>query len=373
MNEPDPLAGRIRDLLDDATSDAPTPPTMPFETVVAPGHPALQGRGRPWWIFASAAALLIGVLAGLVALTGRDESSRSNVEDPPATSMAPSSTSAMWCSVLPALTPLQVEATIRVDIAGAGTCTDGFAGTLTLSNSSGDICTSDIMANLAPTGDRLWFASTSGYGGATGRWEPLPDNLVEGTGIMEYPMGVRSWPIQLPPLEPGTYSLTLGSGITCTTSARFEATFEVTAVPDAPPPSESCDSAPLDGGQPAPSDATSWTIDGCDVSREVVLDRPGPAHCGFDSARVIVIGWPLGTSYTTVDVPDLEYVRDPFDVFKLGTRYEELDKLPDGVVDTGYRQQKTELWMNPIDPSSIYLVDDTTIERWPLAVSPLCA
>lgn len=373
MNEPDPLAQQIRDLVDAATSDAPMPPTMPFATVVAPEPLVHQGRRRPWWIIASAAALLIGVLAGLVALNGRDGSPVSNVEDPPTATTGPSSPSATWCSVLPALTPSQIEATIRVDISGAGTCTDGFAGTLTLRNSSGDVCTSDIMANLAPTGERLWFASTSGYGGATGRWEPLPDNLVEGVGIMEYPMGIRSWPIQLPPLAPGMYSLTLGSGITCTTSARFEATFEVTAAPDAPLSSESCDTVPPTSVEPAQSEATPWTIDGCDVSAEVVLDRPGPAHCAWDSARVIVIGWPLGTSYTPTDVPELEYVRDPLDLFELGTQYEQLDEVPDGVVDTGYRQQNTELWMNPIDPSSIYLVDETSIERWPLAVSPLCA
>jgi hypothetical protein len=372
MTERDPLAGHIRHLLDDATSDAPTPPAMPFETVVAPAPSMHQRRRRPWWIVVSAAALLIGVVAGLAALTGRDGTSRSNFEEPHATATAPASTST-WCSVLPALTPSQIEATIRVDIAGAGTCTDGFAGTLTLINSSGDTCTSDIMANLAPTGDRLWFASTSGNGGATGRWEPLPDDLVEGAGVMEYPNGVRSWPIQLPPLEPGTYSLTLGSGITCTTSARFEATFEISAAPDAPPPSESCDTAPLATGRPTPDEATPWTLDGCDVSGEVLLDRPGPAHCAWDSARVIVIGWPIGTSYTSANVPDLEYVRDPLDVFKLRTQYEQLDQLPDGVVDTGYRRQSTELWMNQVDPSSIYLVDDTSIERWPLAVPPLCA
>lgn len=372
MNEPDPLAGHIRHLLDDATCDAPTPPAMPFDTVPASEPLMHQRRGRPLWIVASAAALLIGVVAGLAALTDRDGTSRSNVEEPPATATAPASTPT-WCSVLPALTPSQIEATIRVDITGAGTCTDGFAGTLTLSNSSGDTCTSDIMANLAPTGGRLWFASTSRYGGATGRWEPLPDDLVEGAGVMEYPTGVRSWPIQLPPLEPGTYSLTLGSGITCTTSARFEATFEISAAPDAPPPSESCDTAPLASGQPTPNEATPWTLVGCDVSEEVLLDRPGPAQCAWDSARVIVIGWPIGTPYTPVDVPDLEYVRDPLDLFKLGTQYEQLDHLPDGVVDTGYRQQNTELWINPVDPSSIYLVDDTSIERWPLAVPPLCA
>lgn len=294
MNEPDPLAGHIRHLLDDATCDAPTPPAMPFDTVPASEPLMHQRRGRPLWIVASAAALLIGVVAGLAALTDRDGTSRSNVEEPPATATAPASTPT-WCSVLPALTPSQIEATIRADITGAGTCTDGFAGTLTLSNSSGDTCTSDIMANLAPTGGRLWFASTSRYGGATGRWEPLPDDLVEGAGVMEYPTGVRSWPIQLPPLEPGTYSLTLGSGITCTTSARFEATFEISAAPDAPPPSESCDTAPLASGQPTPNEATPWTLVGCDVSEEVLLDRPGPAQCAWDSARVIVIGWPIGT------------------------------------------------------------------------------
>jgi hypothetical protein len=164
----------------------------------------------------------LAVLAALSACTGEEAASSTSVSE-------------TWCSVLPALTPEQIEASIRVEITGEGTCADGFAGTLTLSNNSGDSCTSDIMANLAPTGDRLWFASTSGSGGATGRWEPIPDDVAEGVGIMDYPAGVRSWPIQLPPLDPGRYRLTLASGITCTTSARFEATFDVTAATVSPP------------------------------------------------------------------------------------------------------------------------------------------
>lgn len=269
-----------------------------------------------------------------------------------------------WCSVLPVLTPEQIDASVRVDITGAGTCAGGFAGTLTLRNSSGDSCTSDIMADLAPTGERLWFASTSGYGGATGRWEPLPDDLVDGVGIIEYPIGVRSWPIELPPLEPGRHRLTLASGITCATSARFEASFEVATATAAARSSGSC----------AVADPTSsaWTRDGCEVSVEVLLDRSGPAECGFDSARVLVVGWPLGTPFLPVDVPDLEYVRDPLDVYDLGIGFEALDELPDGAVDTGYRREDTSLWMDPTDPSSIYLVGEI-IERWPLATPPLCA
>lgn len=298
------------------------------------------------------ALLALTVLAALSACAGEETTS---FAQEPETS----------CSVLPVLTQEQIEATIRVDISGAGTCGDGFAGTLTVRNSSGGSCASDIMADLAPAGERLWFASTSGAGGATGRWEPLPDDVAEGVGIMEYPAGVRSWPIELPPLDPGRYRLTLASGITCATSARFEATFEVTAAKDSLSSAEACGATD--------SQSSLWTRNGCEVSADVLLDRSGPAQCGFDSARVIVIGWPIGASYLPVDVPDLEYVRDPLEVFDLGVRFEHVDQLPAGAVDTGYRQRNTGLWMDPSDPSSIYLVDDTTIERWPLAAAPLCA
>lgn len=368
MNDPDPLHDSIRSLLDAATSDAPSPPE-----VIAPATLTARSlsdrNARSWWAFAAAAALIIAVIAGLAALGGRNTAERTSVGDPAATTaVAPAG--GRWCSVMAANSSSQGDAAFRVDVIGAGTCADGFAGTLTVRNSTGDTCSSDVMADLSPSRIRLWFASTSGSGGATGRWEPVPNDAVEGVGIIDYPAGTRSWPIALPALEPGRYSLTLASEIACSTSARFAATFEVTEVAAAIA-SDDCDDT---GSLPQrETDATAWTKGGCTVPADVLLDRPGPRQCGFDSARVIVIGWPLGAPYTEPGRPALEYVRDPLGVFALGVDFEPLDRLPDGTIDTGYRQQTSELWMDPTDPSSIYLVDASTIERWPLTVSPLCA
>jgi hypothetical protein len=40
-------------------------------------------------------------------------------------------------------------------------------------------------------------------------------------------------------------------------------------------------------------------------------------------------------------------------------------ELPDGAVDTGFREQGTALWVDPADASVIYLVSGTSTERWP--------
>jgi hypothetical protein len=79
---------------------------------------------------------------------------------------------------------------------------------VTVTNSTSDTCTSDIMATLSD-GRQLLFSSLTGYGGERGSWGPLPTNVVDGVGIINYPPGKRTWPVTLPDMTSGTYSLTL--------------------------------------------------------------------------------------------------------------------------------------------------------------------
>jgi hypothetical protein len=53
----------------------------------------------------------------------------------------------------------------------AGVCTALSSLELAVLNPTTIMCTSDVLADVS-TGTRLRFASLSGYGGATGRWDP---------------------------------------------------------------------------------------------------------------------------------------------------------------------------------------------------------
>jgi hypothetical protein len=123
-------------------------------------------------------------------------------------------------------------------------------------------------------------------------------------------------------------------------------------------------------------DYRSWTTaDGCLVRIDVLADRPGPAHCGFQAARVIITGLPIGARYTN-ESTSATYVRDPANVFldpATASAFDPHAKLPQGAVDTGFRQQSTQLWVARTDSSSIYLVTGASVERWPLDPEPaLC-
>jgi hypothetical protein len=117
--------------------------------------------------------------------------------------------------------------------------------------------------------------------------------------------------------------------------------------------------------------------EGCLVRIDVLADRPGPDHCGFEDARVIITGITgptLGEPYTTA-VDSVSYVRDPEGVFgkpELTAGFDPSATLPSGAVDSGYREGDTELWTDPADPSGIYLVTGATTERWPRGEDPPC-
>lgn len=111
-----------------------------------------------------------------------------------------------------------------------------------------------------------------------------------------------------------------------------------------------------------------WTTaDGCLLRIDVLGDRPGPEHCGFETARVIVTGIPVGERYTDAS-DDAEYIRDPENVFgdsDIAAAFDPDAELPADAEDTGFRSEGTELWVVPGDDSAIYLVTGETVESWP--------
>jgi hypothetical protein len=123
------------------------------------------------------------------------------------------------------------------------------------------------------------------------------------------------------------------------------------------------------------ADYQPWTDpDGCRLRIDVLAERPGPEHCGWDRARVITTGQPLGTPYTT-PAETTEFVRDPEGVFgqpDLSVGFEPDTALPDDAVDSGYRRDDLALWHRPGDPSAIWLVSRDGVERWPAGDSPDC-
>jgi hypothetical protein len=115
-------------------------------------------------------------------------------------------------------------------------------------------------------------------------------------------------------------------------------------------------------------DYREWTTaDGCLLRIDVLGDRPGPEHCGFESARVIVTGIPVGERYTDAS-DDAEFIRDPDNVFgdpEIAAAFDPNAELPADAEDTGFRNEGSELWIVPGDDSAIYLVTGESVERWP--------
>lgn len=118
----------------------------------------------------------------------------------------------------------------------------------------------------------------------------------------------------------------------------------------------------------------TWTIrNGCRLRIDVLTDRPGPAHCGWERTRVIVTGNPVGDRFTSAS-DDLEYLRDPEGVLgPLGRDFAAAAVVPERAVDTGFRSGTTELWVDPEDESRIWVRTGGTVEQWPLVEIPPCA
>lgn len=111
----------------------------------------------------------------------------------------------------------------------------------------------------------------------------------------------------------------------------------------------------------------SWThVD----TGHVITDIAGPAHCDWQTARLLHLEHPDGSL-------DRQYVRDPAGVLPDGPlleTYAENVELPEDAVDSGYRSPDGfELWFTD-DDTALYVVTPDGIERWPRAREPIgCA
>lgn len=119
---------------------------------------------------------------------------------------------------------------------------------------------------------------------------------------------------------------------------------------------------------PQPFPGPTWTKGGSPVDGLELNSIAGPDHCGWQSAVLMHLGWPLGTvSRTSAEIR--QFIRDPDGVIDAGLR----DKLaiaidlPSDAEDTGYRFGELELWLRPSEPDAAYLRVGDDIERWPRA------
>lgn len=123
------------------------------------------------------------------------------------------------------------------------------------------------------------------------------------------------------------------------------------------------------------ADYRPWTdARGCFVRIDVLAERSGPDHCGWEDADVLIVGTPLGEPYTSAN-DSVTYVRDPDAVFgdpDLAAGYEADANVPAEAVDSGFRREGLSLWHVPGDQSAVWVVEGDTAERWPRGEPPLC-
>jgi hypothetical protein len=119
---------------------------------------------------------------------------------------------------------------------------------------------------------------------------------------------------------------------------------------------------------PPPPQPYTWLRDGREVSGFELSTFAGPDHCGWQSATVLIIGWPAGTVSRTIDEAH-QYVRDPHGAVKSSLRDRLVlhATLPADARPTGYRHGSIELYLSPRDQDEgIYVVGPAGgAERWP--------
>lgn len=118
---------------------------------------------------------------------------------------------------------------------------------------------------------------------------------------------------------------------------------------------------------PAPPHPYLWSREGREVSSFELVAFAGPDHCGWQSATVLIIGWPLGTVSRTI-ADARQYVRDPRGAVRtsLRDRFVLRAALPADARPTGYRHGSIELYLSPTDQDEgIYVVGPGGTERWP--------
>ena len=118
------------------------------------------------------------------------------------------------------------------------------------------------------------------------------------------------------------------------------------------------------------SSTGQFTKDGHQVDPLVAVARAGPAHCGWQSATFLTLGWPLGRRALFASEAR-QYINDPNGVVPHADLRGTLDlhaKLPPDAKPTGYWKGDAQLYLAPSDQDvAAYFVGGGHVERWPRA------
>jgi hypothetical protein len=112
-----------------------------------------------------------------------------------------------------------------------------------------------------------------------------------------------------------------------------------------------------------------WARGGREVGQFEIVSIAGPSHCGWQSATMLSLAWPIGSVASSGDQLR-QYVRDPFGVFgpALRDRLVLHAKLPVDAAATGFRLGDIAIYLAPSDQDdAIYIVAPSGAERWPRA------
>jgi hypothetical protein len=120
--------------------------------------------------------------------------------------------------------------------------------------------------------------------------------------------------------------------------------------------------------RPPPWPGKPWTHAGQSVDGYVLTAAAGPSHCGWDSATLLTVGWPVGTRAINGD-QSRQYWRDPKGIVPATIErgaWKMNPPLPQDAKDTGYRYGSLKLFLAPSDQDTYaYLVAPQGSERWP--------
>ncbi len=116
---------------------------------------------------------------------------------------------------------------------------------------------------------------------------------------------------------------------------------------------------------PLPYPGYPWTHDGKHVPASEIVAAAGPAHCGWQSATFLTLGWPLGTRPQTA-TGARQFIRDPDNVLPRSLPLDLPSTLPPDARPTGYAYGPVELYLSPSDQDQwVYMVLGSTVEQWP--------
>ena len=120
-----------------------------------------------------------------------------------------------------------------------------------------------------------------------------------------------------------------------------------------------------------------WTdAAGCAVRVDVISHIHLAEHCDWQEAQAITIGRPLGASIAggfNEETTD-RFIWDPGNAVGTGLGRETMSRadLAPSAIDTGFRRNTAEMWLDSNEPSAIFVVKGDVVEIWERSSAGIC-